>query len=726
MSAPELHGRNERVALTNHATRRRGPATEGENGPMPTPPTPTQAGHGHAPSRDTARGTLRRILAALTASAALALTGTATAHAGEWVQVSCVNPNQTAAGSAGWSSFAANTGYGSTNSTQCGPGAGAFALLSSDAAAPVGAHQTLQYTPPPGSTLNGGLLDIGMYADGHGYDASATAVAYTPEYAYNGSNVFFQCAAGLDPCSALGDEYVGELNIPGGRGGNLYLEAGCGGNDGYSCDEGANGAWSQIELWWANLKLTNDATPTATNIAGTLLSADARETRELLLTANDPAGPGVYTVTVQADAQTLYNATPDSNDGQCASVGASAGALMFDASQPCKQTETIDLPIDTTPLHDGTHTLKVTVTDAAGNSAVVYDNTITTDNAPENTSAPTISDPPAPEAGQTLTAQPGEWTTPQGAGATTYTYQWQDCNTGGGECSTIPGALGASYTPTAADVGHTLRARASASDNDGTSSQESEPTALIAAAPTPTPATIPGPSLSSPAPAGGVLGTSASDIPLAIANGTPTSERVQIDLNGPARVTRSYTKRALTITGRLTSTTGAPIANATLDAIEQAAGSSTTRLIAHGKSTANGAFTIKVPDGPSRTLTIGYRAYSTDAGYAAQASVYETVGAGVKLRITPQHTSTTGTITLEGGVQGPLPKGGVLVELEVHYRGAWVPFRAPHTNPRGRFHLHYQFQGGEGRFPFRAEVFGGQAAFPYAGGASTTVDVRAD
>ncbi|HUH80609.1 MAG TPA: hypothetical protein VLZ06_04715, partial [Solirubrobacteraceae bacterium] len=402
----------------------------------------------------------------------------------------------------------------------------------------------------------------------------------------------------------------------------------------------------------------------------------------------------------------------------------SAGALMFDASQPCRQTETVDLPIDTTPLHDGTHTLKVTVTDAAGNSAVVYDNTISTDNAPENTSAPTISDPPQPQAGQTLSAQPGEWATPDGAGATTYTFQWQDCNTGGGECAAIPGAQAATYTPTLSDVGHTLRVRASASDNDGTSSQESEPTAVITAAPTPTPPASPGTSLSSPAPAGGVLGTSASGVPAAVANGTPTSESAQIHLNGQTRLTRSYAKRALTITGRLTTTSGAPIANATLDAIGQAVGAGTTRVIAHGKSSASGTFTIKVPGGPSRTVTIGYRAYSTDPGYAAQASVHETVAAGVKLRVTPRHTSTTGTITLEGAVQGPLPRGGVLVELEVHYRGAWVPFRTPHSNRRGRFHIHYQFQGAQGRFPFRAIAPGGQTGFPYATGRSTTLDVQ--
>ena len=72
---------------------------------------------------------------------------------------------------------------------------------------------------------------MSLYADGGGYNASGTAVAYTPEYAYNGSNVFFQCASGLPPCANGTYDFSGVLGIPGGRGGNLYLSAGCGGDE---------------------------------------------------------------------------------------------------------------------------------------------------------------------------------------------------------------------------------------------------------------------------------------------------------------------------------------------------------------------------------------------------------------------------------------------------------------------------------------------------------------
>jgi hypothetical protein len=95
----------------------------------------------------------------------------------------------------------------------------------------------------------------------------------------------------------------------------------------------------------------------------------------------------------------------------------------------------------------------------------------------------------------------------------------------------------------------------------------------------------------------------------------------------------------------------------------------------------------------------------------------------VKLTVSPRITGSQGTITLSGRVLGPVPAQGVVVELLVHYRGRWEPFRDPRTDSHGRFHVVYQFQGGIGRFPFRALVFGSQGSFPFALGESRAVDV---
>src|ERR1039458_4054267 len=251
---------------------------------------------------------------ALMLLATAGLLSASSAHAGQWIEVSCVNPNQSAAPSEGWTSFAVGGGYGSNNSTGGGPGSPMYAILSTDAAVGVGSAETLQYTPPGGSTPTGGSADVSLYADGGGYNASGTAVAYSPEYAYNGSNVFFQCANGLTPCANGTNDFSGVLGIPAGRGGSLYLSAGCGGAAGYACDErGSEGAWSLVRVWWANLLLSNDATPSASGVSGTVLSPDAQGTQELTFDAADPGGPGVYLVTVQIDGSTVYSGTPNGN-----------------------------------------------------------------------------------------------------------------------------------------------------------------------------------------------------------------------------------------------------------------------------------------------------------------------------------------------------------------------------------------------------------------------------
>jgi hypothetical protein len=549
------------------------------------------------------------------------LLGGTYAYAGDWMEVSCVNPNQSAALSEGWTSFAAGGGYGSNNGTSCGPGSPMYAILSTDAAVGVGANETLQYTPPGGSTLIGGSIDVSMYADGGGYDASGTAVAYSPAFAYDGSDVFFQCASGLTPCANNTNDFSGVLGLPSNRGGNLYLSAGCGGASGYTCNTGGSeGAWSLVRLWWANLLLSNSATPAASSVGGTLLSTGTRGTQELTFTASDPGGPGVYTVSAQVDGKTLYSGTPDNNGGRCAPVGNRGGALMFDYSQPCRQSESVDLLINTASVADGQHALKVTVKDAAGNSSVVYDGTITTQNAPATTSS--------------LGALPG------------------------------PGTTGAS----------------------------------------------------------GVLG-SGSAVGQGAPNGMVASETAVLRLGIHHALSRSFARRAFRLTGRLINGQRHPIGRATLDVLQQVAGSGTPLFIRHAKTRPDGSFAVRVPAGPSRLIVLAYRAFSGDAGYAAQAKIEESVGAGVQLEIAPRDTGSTGTIVLSGRVLGAIPPQGVVVELLVHYRGHWEPIRDPRTEPSGHFQVVYQFQGGVGRFPFRAEVLGGQSGFPFAHGDSRPVDV---
>ena len=682
------------------------------------------------------------VLAAITV-ATMMLPSTA-AYAGSWIEVSCENPNLSAAPSDGWSGFVSGSpGYGSNNSTSCGPGSPMLAILSSDAAAGVGSGENLQYAPPAGSALAGGSVDVSAYGDGYGPDASGTAVAYSPEFAYSGADVILQCSSGQPPCSAGGSpyDYAGVISLPANRGGGFYIGAGCGGAGGQSCDEGGSeGAWALVRVWWANFLLSNTATPAATGVGGTLLSPNARGTQELAFTATDAGGPGVYNTTVQVDGKTLYSGIPDTNGGACVPVGSSGGVLMFDYSQPCRQSESVDVPIDTTSVPDGQHTLKVTVEDAAQNSSVVYDGAITTDNAPANTTAPAILSPSQILAGAALSTQPGAWSAPTGAGAISYGYQWEDCDTDGNNCSPITGAQSASYTPAPSDVGHTLRVLVNAADSDGLTSVSSAATGVVLSdqgslgAPN-------GPGTSgtttSGSPSTSVSSLTGSTTGVGAANGTLASETAQLHLGSPRigrwKVTHCayahqtiscpYTYRAFTAVGRLLDSQGRPISSATLDILQQVAGSQNSLVITHTKTRPDGTFAVHVPAGPSRLIDVAYRAFSGDATYAAQAKIEEQVKAAIRLTITPQDTSPAGTILLTGKVLGPIPSQGVIVELIVHYRGHWEPFRTPRTDAAGEFQAVYQFEGSIGRFPFQAKTPAGQAGFPFVVGYSKEVDV---
>lgn len=324
-------------------------------------------------------------LIAVLAFTAAAAVEASTAVAGVWMRVSCVNPDQSPAPSDGWAGASAGgISLGSTNNVNCSPTAPMYAALSMTSPAASGASEYLAYTPPAGSTLIGGSLYVGLAADGYGYRAAATAAMFTPAHQYDASNVFLQCVAILAACQNGLPEYVGVVELPHDRGGNLYLGAGCTGQAAgtYCSAGGARGVWSSVAVSYANLLLSSSSLPTATAFAGSLLTAGAHGTSNLTFTAADPSGPGVYRATVSVDGSVVYSATPNTNTGKCAPVGTDpgSGALMWDWQQPCPVSQAVSIPVDTTGLRDGEHEVKVVLQTAAGNTSTVLTQTIITNN----------------------------------------------------------------------------------------------------------------------------------------------------------------------------------------------------------------------------------------------------------------------------------------------------------------------------------------------------------
>jgi hypothetical protein len=104
------------------------------------------------------------------------------------------------------------------------------------------------------------------------------------------------------------------------------------------------------------------------------------------------------------------------------------------------------------------------------------------------TQRPVDSSPPnvggSTRAGQTLTAEPGTWS----GSPTTYTYQWQRCDSAGASCSAISAATSSTYRLGGVDVGATLRVSVIASNAGGAGSPAtSSATAVVAASSPPVP-----------------------------------------------------------------------------------------------------------------------------------------------------------------------------------------------------------------------------------------------
>ncbi|HET8980123.1 MAG TPA: hypothetical protein VFN87_18365 [Solirubrobacteraceae bacterium] len=310
------------------------------------------------------------------------------AVAGTWMQVSCVNPNGTAAPSEGWTD-ASSGGGAAITSTQCSPGSPMVAELSSLAAAPAGADAYLQYQPPAGSTLVGGTVGATLSAYGYGSNSSGSAAAEARLHEPSFGDVFFQCVAFFTTCGSA-PKFSGPVALPADHGGDLFADAACFSTTGTPCNQNAlDNAWALAEISWAHLLLSSNVSPQGSGFSGSALNRRVRGTGHLVFTAAEPSGPGIYAVSVALDGQTVWTGSPNANGGECVPVGTdpSSGALMFDHQQPCLTSEVVDAPVPTVGLPDGQHELAVTVTDAAGNASTVLDQTITTSN-PQTTPNP--------------------------------------------------------------------------------------------------------------------------------------------------------------------------------------------------------------------------------------------------------------------------------------------------------------------------------------------------
>ncbi len=120
----------------------------------------------------------------------------------------------------------------------------------------------------------------------------------------------------------------------------------------------------------------------------------------------------------------------------------------------------------------------VTGTNGSGVSSASSSPTALVPAPPHDTAAPTISG--SAVQGNQLTANNGTWT---GTPAPTFTYQWQDCASNGGNCRPISGATSQTHVAAASDVGSRIAVILTGTNIAGSSSVSSSPTAVVTSPP---------------------------------------------------------------------------------------------------------------------------------------------------------------------------------------------------------------------------------------------------
>ena len=183
-----------------------------------------------------------------------------------------------------------------------------------------------------------------------------------------------------------------------------------------------------------------------------------------------------------------------------------------------------------------------------------------------------------------------------------------------------------------------------------------------------------------------------------------------------------YRRSAVTISGRLTQRDGTPIAGARLDVGSQTVvpglpGPDGGQAITDD----DGRWSVTTARGPSREVTVAWRAFDRDRSYAETTRLSLLVRAGASLAVRPRRVGNGGLVTLSGRLLGmPYPDGGVLVTLQGRPRhgGHWRTFAVTRSKADGRFRSRYRFTrvaGGVRMFLFRARV-NRQDGYPYEAG----------
>jgi hypothetical protein len=208
-------------------------------------------------------------------------------------------------------------------------------------------------------------------------------------------------------------------------------------------------------------------------------------------------------------------------------------------------------------------------------------------------------------------------------------------------------------------------------------------------------------------------------------NGTPCDEAAKLiaAAGEPRTITRPLGHSTVTLTGRLTSPTGAPIHGAQVKLLQQTVGSAAVTQIASTTTGANGSWSLKAPASASRLLQVAFYSHTLDTLPASTLDFHENVQGAVSMHA-PHKAWIGHALVFSGQLHGGyVPAGGESVQMEIFYGGRWRTIEVLPTNSKGQWSYKYVFTLGVGAsYRFRA-VTVPNGAYPFISAASKPVRV---
>ena len=210
-------------------------------------------------------------------------------------------------------------------------------------------------------------------------------------------------------------------------------------------------------------------------------------------------------------------------------------------------------------------------------------------------------------------------------------------------------------------------------------------------------------------------------------DGATTAARITAAFKGTKKRTRTLSFHSRpTVNGTLRRTAGGPIGRATIAVLErQRKAGGKWKQIGTAETGADGAFSFRVPGGPSRTLSFEYTANSDDAKPATTSRLYTKVRVSLSAAGSRRSVRVGAPFVISGKLKF-LPRRGVQVTIQGYNRRRWQFIGQAKTDADGKFRWTYRFSaaGAFKTFAFRARVDSPIYPFAAANSRRILVSVR--